>query len=210
MTIFSHNKQTAKRGFTLIEMMVSTAIFAVVMVIALGALLAMSESDRKAQTIKSVVNNLNFSLDSMSRAIRTGTDFNCGSQSGGDCDGQGSPNGSDYFAFVDSNGNSVAYCLSGTSLMREVVPNGGSLDISCGAAGFAPVTAPEVVITNLMFYLVGASRTDNIEPKLTILLAGYVQVNGAATASSCTGNVSNGTATCFNLQSTVTQRLYDR
>src|SRR3569832_199477 len=86
-----------QRGFTLIEMLVSTAIFAIVMVIALGALLAMSESDRKAQSLKAVINNLNFSLDSMSRSVRTGTGLNCGSQNGGDC----ATVPGTYFAFTD-------------------------------------------------------------------------------------------------------------
>jgi len=71
------NNLNLQKGFTLVEMLVSVAIFAVVMTVALGSLLAMSESDRKAQTLKSVINNLNFSLDSMSRAIRTGTTYSC-------------------------------------------------------------------------------------------------------------------------------------
>src|SRR6478609_2811054 len=96
------------KGFTLIELLVSTAIFAVVMVIALGALLAMSESDRQAQLLKAVINNLNFSLDSMSRSMRTGFAFHCGSPAGGDC--QAVP--STYFAYTDVNGNNVAYCLN--------------------------------------------------------------------------------------------------
>jgi prepilin-type N-terminal cleavage/methylation domain-containing protein len=192
-----------QRGFTLIEMLVSTAIFTVVMVIALGALLAMSESDRKAQTLKSVINNLNFSLDSITRTVRTGAGYHCGTPSGGDCTAVPGT----YFAFTDANGNSVAYCLNGTAIMREVVPGGGALDSSCAAAGFAAVTAPEVVISSLAFYLKGSTPGDGFEPKLTILLSGYVQFKGGAVGN-CAANT--GASTCFNLQSSVTQRIYDQ
>ncbi len=201
------NTQSSKRGFTLIELLVSTAIFTMVMVIAMGALLSMSESDRKAQTIKAVIDNLNFSLDSMTRAIRTGSNYHCGSQSGGDC----TATAGTYFAFTDSNGNSVAYCLSGSTLMRAVVPNGGAISSTCStASGFSAVTEPQVILTNLSFYLLGSAAGDNVQPKATILIAGYVQYKGAGGAASCTGLTSSGQSTCFALQSTVTQRLYDQ
>jgi len=183
----------ATRGFTLIEMLVSTAIFTVVMVIALGALLTMSESDRQAQVLKSVIDNLNFSLDSMSRAIRTGTGYGC-TAVGGNCPPTGSPG--TYFSFVDAGGRKVAYCLDGSTIKREVT--GGALDTSCSAAGFAAVTAPEVVITSLGFYLVGsAPGPDSEQPILTILMSGYVQVTGTR-------------QTAFNLQTSIAQRLYDQ
>jgi prepilin-type N-terminal cleavage/methylation domain-containing protein len=191
------------RGFTLIEMLVSTAIFTIVMVIALGALLAMSESDRKAQTLKAVINNLNFSLDSISRAVRTGTGYHCGSLVGGDCT---TPPGGTFFAFTSSDGAGVAYRL-------ENITTDGNAGVVCGQAGnigclarsldngttWAAVTAPEVVITNLSFFLIGsaAGAADLMQPKLTILLSGYVQV----TASQ---------QTTFNLETSVTQRLYDQ
>jgi prepilin-type N-terminal cleavage/methylation domain-containing protein len=66
------------RGFTLVEMIVSLAIFAVVAVIAIGALLKVIDANKKAQSITSSVTNLNFALESMSREFRTGKYFTCG------------------------------------------------------------------------------------------------------------------------------------
>src|ERR1700754_1216176 len=106
------------QGFTLIEMLVSVAIFVSVMAIALGALLSMSESDRRAQTLKSVINNLNFSLDAISRTARTGTTYYCGALSASapvnstrDC--ASSP--STGFAFKDASGQATKYCLGNDS-----------------------------------------------------------------------------------------------
>jgi prepilin-type N-terminal cleavage/methylation domain-containing protein len=65
------------KGFTLVEMIVSLAIFAVVAVIAIGALLKVIDANKKAQSIQSSVTNLNFALESMSRDLRTGTSIQC-------------------------------------------------------------------------------------------------------------------------------------
>jgi prepilin-type N-terminal cleavage/methylation domain-containing protein len=66
-------------GFTLVEMIVSLALFSVVAVIAIGALLKVIDANDKAQSIQSSVTDLNFALESMSRDLRTGTDYTCGS-----------------------------------------------------------------------------------------------------------------------------------
>jgi prepilin-type N-terminal cleavage/methylation domain-containing protein len=65
------------RGFTLVEMIVSLALFSVVAVIAIGALLKVIDANNKAESIQSAVTNLNFALESMSRDLRTGTSIQC-------------------------------------------------------------------------------------------------------------------------------------
>ncbi len=71
----NHNKYN--KGFTLLEMIVSLGIFAVVAVIAVGALLKISDANRKALILKTAVNNLNFALETMSREVRLGSDYSC-------------------------------------------------------------------------------------------------------------------------------------
>ena len=183
------------KGFTLIEVLVSTMIFTIVMVISLGALLSMSESDRKAETLKAVINNLNFSLESMSRNIRTGVYYHCGN-SGTLTLPQNCSSGDTYLTFLaaDSTMGQVVYCkgtatacdASGTTILRSI--NGGQL---------LPITAPEVNISTLKFFVTGAPAGDNIQPKVTILLRGVVQVSASKTSP-------------FNLETSVTQRIYDQ
>lgn len=203
-------------GFTLIEMLVSVAIFTVVMVIALGALLSLSAAGRKAQTINTAVNNLSFAVDSMSRLIRTGLNYHCGTSGtltqGQDC--ITTPQSYIAFQVVDDSLNgciqgsacTVVYCLSSAgstdtcnsstsctagsscSLLRQICVGG-----SCGA--FAPITSSEVSVSSLSFYVIGEASGDNIQPKVTMLVSGTVPVT--ATKS-----------TVFNLQTSVTARLY--
>lgn len=184
-----------KRGFTLIELLVSVGIFTMVMVIALGSLLSISASDRKAETLKSVMNNLNFALDSMSRSIRTGINYSC--DASGDC-----PNGGSSIAFTDAYNQSVVYKFesSDSSLCQQPTGTVGCIVRSTnGGAQFYPITASEVIVTNFKFYLVGSAlgTVDNIQPRVTLTLSGKVQVTAAQSSQ-------------FNIQTSVTQRLYDQ
>lgn len=63
------------KGFTLVEMIVSLGIFALVMVVAMGAFLKISDVNKRAQNVKNAVNNVNFTLEAMSRELRTGTNY---------------------------------------------------------------------------------------------------------------------------------------
>lgn len=80
MEIFQQNfnkKRNKLKGFTLIEMMVATSIFVIVAMIAGGVFVTMTQASKKAQSIKMVVDNLNFAMDSMVINMKTGRNYNC-------------------------------------------------------------------------------------------------------------------------------------
>lgn len=188
------------RGFTLIETIVSVAIFAIVMTIALGSLLAMIESDRKAQTLKSVINNLNFSMDSMTRSIRTGEDYHCDAAVGTitaarDCGGVPATS----FVYKPVVGNTTIYRLesSNAALCGQPAARVGCITRSTdNGVTYSAITSPEVYIQALKFYVTGAENP-NLQPKVTVLIAGEVTVSASQKSP-------------LNLQTSVTQRLYDR
>jgi len=64
-------------GFTLLEMIVSLAIFSIVAVVAVGSLARIVGLNRQAQTLQASMNNIDFALESMSREMRVGGDYNC-------------------------------------------------------------------------------------------------------------------------------------
>ncbi|MBI2004935.1 type II secretion system protein [Patescibacteria group bacterium] len=188
------------RGFTLIEILVSTAIFIIIMVMAMGALLSVSAANNKAASIKTVMDNLNFALDSMTRSIRTGQDYKCAGV--GDC-----PSGDSFIVFeahpssqpgcTSGSGCSVTYCLSNTA-GTACGPSGPYILRNVNATGFVAITAAEVVIDKLTFYVKGAPLGDSIQPKITIIISGHTQ-SGSTLPS-----------TTFNVQTSVTQRIYDQ
>jgi len=86
-------------GFTLIEMIVSLALFSVVVTISVGALLVLIASNRQLQDEQAVLTNLSFALDSMTREIRTGSNYYCDSQT----NQNGGPNGRKIFSDNSAN-----------------------------------------------------------------------------------------------------------
>lgn len=66
------------KGFTLIEMLVAIAIFSVVSVAALGALLVMTASSQKVQATRTVVDNISFVVEDIVRESRLAVNHWCG------------------------------------------------------------------------------------------------------------------------------------
>lgn len=71
------NVTRSQFGFTLVEMIVSLAIFSIVVTVSVGALLVLVATNQQLQAEQSVMTNLSFALDSMTREIRTGTEYFC-------------------------------------------------------------------------------------------------------------------------------------
>ncbi len=193
------------KGFTLIELLVSVAIFSIVMVMALGALLALSSADRRAETLKSGIDNLTFALDSMSRAIRTGSNYRCGS-GGTITSPQDCASGANYISFLASNGVQTSYRLDmvqdNTSQCAQTQLPYGCIERQLGSGVWIPITSPDIVLQNsgFLFHVVGsvpASAGDNIQPKVTITASSTVLIS----ATQRTG---------VFMQTTVTQRIYDQ
>lgn len=86
MKKYSHQPTTA--GFTLIEMLVSLALYTVVVTIAVGSLLVLIAGSSRGQAEQSVMTTLTFALDSMTREIRTGSGYYCQSFASGAFSGQ--------------------------------------------------------------------------------------------------------------------------
>jgi prepilin-type N-terminal cleavage/methylation domain-containing protein len=200
-----------QKGFTLVEILVSVALFSVVMLVALGALLMLSTATRKATSINTALDNLSAGVESMSRTLRTGLNFNCGLAS---VSSNPVPvnciNGATSIAFYAADGSKVSYCLGVLSGSNYVCNSTGNIllrNISTAgvASGWIPLTTPEIKITNLKFYVEGACSAggitgctpDTIQPKITMLISGTYQVTTNQTSE-------------FHLQSSVVQRIYDQ
>lgn len=181
------------RGFTLIEMLVSVAIFSIVMVMALGALLALSDANRQAQLLSIATSNFNSSLDSMTRAVRTGTVFHCGSGTltvPADC----TLLPSSQFSFLSADGLQTVYKLGTTECSNGV---GCILRSQNGGATYSSITSTDIIVTKLTFYVKGSSTSDQVQPRVVVLASGYTTIKA-------------GQKTEFNVQTSLTQRVYDQ
>lgn len=186
-TLSERKKQ--QRGFTLIEMIVAVGLFAIVMVVCIGALLSLVDANRKAQALQSVMNNLNIALDGMVREIREGSNYRCGGSNPSDPNCATTPGTIFYFS-PNCAGSCPdwIYDFHDGSLWRSV--NGL-------VSGELPLTAPEVTIDSVNFYVIGAEPGDSLQPKVVIV------VKGSAGSSKTT------VRTSFHIQATAVQRLLD-
>lgn len=183
--------QPHNQGFTLIEVLVSVSIFAIVMFVATGAVFSIVEANKKTHSLKSVMTNLNFALESMARDMRVGTRYSC--NDGTDCQ-----SGAEKFSYkanrsVDGNGSydpedsndRIEYALSAEGRLTKRISGGSPY----------PVTAEEIKIESLRFYVIGAAASDGGQPKVVISIRGYA---GQGESRSD-----------FNIQTTVSQRAID-
>ncbi len=187
--IFSNGKNNA--GFTLVEMITAVAIFSIVMVMGMGALLNVLSANKQSQAIQTAVNNLNLAMEMMSREIRTGYNYHCGD--GGnytisdDCEG-----GDNFIAFEPYNGDinfsddQVAFKFESGRIWKSV--DGGNT--------FLTITSEKLILEDLYFVVTGSDSSDGKQPKVLIMTKGYVgeRIKGK---------------TSFNLQTTVSQRMID-
>lgn len=74
-------KTNNKSGFTIIEIMIATALFVVIMILGIGVLLNVSKNHKSTQIMRSAMDSMSFVMEDMTRNIRLGSTFYCGDYS---------------------------------------------------------------------------------------------------------------------------------
>ena len=191
-----YKQKKNNRGFSLIEMLVSIALFAIVVTTSVGTLLVLVDANSKSQSIQIAINNLSFAVDVLTRQLRTGTDFYCANNQAAIVTGSSlrsgtsdCSNGGNAIAFTDTRtGQRVGFALThpdGTAIQRRIDGVGGS--------AWLDMTGSNITITNLDFVVTGSGSGDDIQPSVTIFIDASV------------GDVT-GLGSQFQIQTSVTQR----
>jgi prepilin-type N-terminal cleavage/methylation domain-containing protein len=160
----------AKKGFTLIELMVATSLFVVVATVSITALITVKTANAKAQTKRSVLDNLNFAMENIARNMRIGTNYTCGFDSigspGADC-----VNGDTKITFKDYMGDAVTYSLSGNRIMKKIT---GIANPSRTNSVALPITSPDIQINSLRF-VVRQAEAGGLQPFAIIFIDGVAK-----------------------------------
>lgn len=157
-------KQDNDKGFTLVEMIVAVGLFAIVMVVASGAIFSIVNANRKAQALDAAITNFSFALESMVRDIKTGSNYRCGSflTSAGDC-----PTGTQTISLINSSGVGVEYDLDTSKHQITKI-----LNLSNSSAEPITAPAPEVTIQSMEFYITGTTGNSQ-QPEVLLSITGY-------------------------------------
>lgn len=172
--------------------MVAVALFSIVMLVGMSALFTLVSENKRAQALNSVITDLNFTLESMARTIRTGYDYGCGFSAGNDC-----PSGDTRFqvtAVINDQEYRVRYRyrqLQGRGFIeRQLSPIGGG-----SGQSWTQITSSNVDIEEFDFFVFGADGTDQFQPRVMIALSGTaIEIEEDSD---------------FSIQTTVTQRVID-
>lgn len=158
--------------------MVALALFTIVVLAAVSSLYTVNSTARKVEAMRSVMDNLNFAIESMSRTIRTGSNVVCG--------GTASVSNTCTFGPDMSNFSNPGDRISLTSTLgaqtdveyRLWIVNGrGEIQKRTFQNGAWPdtwiaLTAPEIDVQKLSFYVDGTEPGDEIQPNVIIMVQG--------------------------------------
>lgn len=194
-------------GFTLVELIVSVGLFTAVIFVATGALLSVVALNKKAQAQQSAINNLNFALENIARSIRTGSNYRCNlgvvdrwdgtswqDVTPNDCDSNTA--GGNQIIFESESGDggdnndNWSYYLENSTIIAKKKGNSANA-----------ITAPEIFIEDIRFFVTGATVAGGTQPMVRIVLKGYAFVGDT--------NTDNPRRVDFNLQTIASQRKLD-
>ena len=197
-----------KGGYTILETMVAVSLFLVIAVTGMGTLLNANLLSQKSQDVRSIIDNLSFVIEDMSRNMRTtgASSFHC-FVTGDSIPSVSSPVVSTPkscasgwgIAFEPATGNDTnnddqwIYYISGTGKIYKATQGPYT------ASNFVLLTPDEVVIDAASsFAVLGAesSATNSQQPLIMIRLVGKITLK-------------NNVVTPFSLQTSVSQRVLD-
>ena len=131
------------QGFTIVEMLVSTAIFLIVLTITTSLFLVNVRTQRYLLASVNASENISYAIEVMCREIRTGKNFSSSNNS---------------LSFLNTKNETVKYSLINDRVKREV---GGQSEF---------LTSENIEVTNLNFRVLGNSPDDSLQTRVTILL----------------------------------------
>ncbi len=172
------------RGFSLVEILVVLGLFSSISTLSLGALFNAKSINSHLQETQSVLDNLNLSVQTITREIRFGSDFNCISTTqppeyiatvrnncvyGADGGTPGAVLGFKPSDAVNDN-DRVAFYVDNDALYKRVFPQVGDVQTY-------QMTPNDIDIRSVMFYVDGAGTiaTDNKQPLVVMFISGVTR-----------------------------------
>ncbi len=138
-----------EKGFTLVELLVSAAIFSILILSATGIFVKTMNVQKKAFAIQEVQDNISYTMEMISKEIRMMSEIDESTK------GQEAST----LVFKNSKEEDIVYSLIGGQLMRSV--DGGAAQA---------ITSSDVNVSDLAFYVNNWDTVNGPQPMVTINL----------------------------------------
>jgi prepilin-type N-terminal cleavage/methylation domain-containing protein len=201
-----------RKGFTLIEIIITVGLFAIVITLAVGGFINATNTQRQVSSLIATQSNVSLALEQVARAIRTGylfcnvkgntvagvgiagqsashalPDCGCTFSSPPAAPGAWTCNALDFY---DASGDELLYKLHNGALAEDID--------TTSTLKLQSVTGNTVSVKYLKFQLYGQTEADHWPPRVTISIG----VSPSSTDPAVSNNV-------FNLETTVSGREID-
>lgn len=207
------------RGFTLVEMLVVLGLFSTIMTIASGALFSAQSVNVKLQETQSILDNMNLSVEVMTRDIRYGSDFYATTTTLGPAPSRRKSCtyavfGCNVLYFKPADAvndlDRVVYYLDSGILYKKEIPSG------IGSAKIYQITAGDINVKSLIFFVKGAEASPDIvgpgnaTSNEDTLVVDYEQPLITLTLFGITRQTRMATTTKFTIESSISPREIDK
>ena len=161
-----------QKGFTIIELIVSMALFTIVAVLVASIFVKSLKSQRAITDLIATSDNLYFTLEQMAREMRVGRSFWVSAAA-------------DRIEFINTQGNCVSYIYVSNGIQRDA---GSGLPGFCNV-NYKKITSDNVNITKFSVNYSGILTSDGFPTRITLVLA----VSGTGEAQGYTTNIQTTT-----------------
>ena len=183
------------RGYTLIEVLVSVAIFGIIVAGPTGLFVLSLRNQNMSLALGETIDNTSHAVEYISRALRMAKKDRTG-----DCLGvlyqnynYINPSGVSTIRFLNYQGLCQEFSLS----VNQIVQRKSGNETSGGLVGTdVYLTSDDLVISNFQFLIAGGGQSDNLQPRVTIVF--HIAKGSAGTD-----------LPAINVQTTISQRNLD-
>lgn len=204
------------KGFTLVEMIVVLGLFSFLMTLATGVLYSTQAISVKLQETQAILDNVNLSMDTMSRDIRYGSNFHCTNTLNNSSSSLRKnciyENGGGRIIIFKPNNSAtssdrVAYYSSTTPNGKVILKD----EYTQSGTSTYQITANDVKINSLVFYVDGANSMSTTTVENADDIKDFVQPFIILTISGETRPLSiTASSTKFSIETSLSARELDK
>lgn len=188
-------KNNNNQGFTLMEMIIATALFLIVITVSIGIFLSVTKANNRISSMQKVENEIRYILESISKKIRLGMIYYDYYE---EVYGENLENPVSILALLDNADNRSYFTINGDGLSEGII----QLSLDDGNS-WGNLNTEEIIVDKLDFYLFpefDPFHQNSIiikQPMVTIYLEAHYNKNDSSVGE-------------IKIQTTVSSRQYKR